>query len=63
MAPTALAMLGVRVPEEMEGRVLHEAFEHPLPVRYGIRPPIAVAERDPWYDTLLAAAGAGVESL
>ncbi len=27
VAPTALAMLGLPVPEEMEGRVLHEAFE------------------------------------
>lgn len=59
IAPTALALLGVRVPEDMDGRVLHEAFEHPLPVRFGARP---VIEPDPSRDALLAAgfgAGAG----
>ena len=45
-------MLGLRIPEEMEGRVLHEAFEDPLPVRYGTRP---VIEADPRFDELLAA--------
>jgi predicted AlkP superfamily phosphohydrolase/phosphomutase len=52
VAPTALAMLGVRVPDTMEGRVLHEAFENPLPVRYGARP---VIEADPRFEDLLAA--------
>jgi predicted AlkP superfamily phosphohydrolase/phosphomutase len=33
MAPTTLALLDLPVPEDMEGRVLHEAFETPLPVR------------------------------
>jgi predicted AlkP superfamily phosphohydrolase/phosphomutase len=57
VAPTALAMLGVRVPKGMEGRVLHEAFETPLPVRYGSRP---VIETDPRFEALLAAGfGAG----
>jgi hypothetical protein len=50
-------MLGLRVPESMEGRVLHEAFENPLPVRYGRRP---VIEADPRFETLLAA-GFGAE--
>ena len=52
VAPTTLAMLGLRVPEGMEGRVLHEAFENPLPVRYGAPP---VVEADPRVDVLLAA--------
>lgn len=33
VAPTALALLDLPVPASMEGRVLHEAFESPLPVR------------------------------
>jgi len=57
VAPTALAMLGLRVPETMEGRVLHEAFENPLTVRYGARP---VIEPDPRFEALLAA-GFGAE--
>jgi predicted AlkP superfamily phosphohydrolase/phosphomutase len=57
VAPTTLAMLGLPVPETMEGRVLHEAFEQPLPVRLGGRPLI---EEDPDYPTLLAA-GFGAE--
>ncbi len=52
IAPTALAMLGMRVPEYMEGRVLQEAFESPLPVRYGAQP---VIEADPRFEALLAA--------
>jgi hypothetical protein len=28
--PTVLAMLGVRVPSDMEGRVISEAFDPPL---------------------------------
>ncbi len=39
LAPTTLALLGLDVPESMEGRVLHEAFEAPLPVHMG-RPAI-----------------------
>jgi predicted AlkP superfamily phosphohydrolase/phosphomutase len=58
VAPTALAMLGLRVPEGMEGRVLHEAFENPLPVRFGIRPAI---ETDPRFNVLLAAGFGGTE--
>ena len=52
IAPTALAMLGLRVPESMEGRVLHEAFENPLPVRYGSR---RSSRPTPASTTLLAA--------
>ena len=48
VAPTALAMLGLPRPRDAwTGRVLHEAFEHPLPVRYGARP---VIEADPEFD-------------
>ncbi len=56
VAPTALAMLGLRVPEGMEGRVLHEAFEEPLPVRFSARPSI---EPDPQFNVLLAAGFGG----
>src|SRR4051794_18445389 len=52
VAPTALAMLGLPVPDSMEGRVLHEAFEDPLPVRSGARPAI---ETDPRFEEQLAA--------
>ncbi len=52
LAPTALAMLGVRIPESMEGRVLHEAFENPLIVKYGARP---VIEADPRLEEMLLA--------
>ena len=52
IAPTALAMLGLRIPDVMEGRVIQEAFEDPLPVRYGARPVIAA---DPQFEALLAA--------
>jgi predicted AlkP superfamily phosphohydrolase/phosphomutase len=58
IAPTALAMLGLRIPDFMEGRVLHEAFEDPLPVRYGARP---VIEADPQFETLLAAGFGALE--
>ena len=44
--------------ETMNGRVLHEAFEQPLPVRYGGRP---VTEKDPEFANLLAA-GFGASS-
>jgi predicted AlkP superfamily phosphohydrolase/phosphomutase len=57
VAPTTLAMLGLEIPETMTGRVLHEAFDHPLSVRYGTRP---VIEEDPDFPLLLAAGfGAG----
>jgi predicted AlkP superfamily phosphohydrolase/phosphomutase len=59
VAPTALAMLGMRIPESMEGRVIQQAFENPLPVRYGARP---VIERDPRGEALLVATGFGAES-
>jgi predicted AlkP superfamily phosphohydrolase/phosphomutase len=58
VAPTALAMLGLPVPDFMEGRVLHEAFETPLRVRRGARPVIAT---DPRLEALLMAAGFGAE--
>jgi hypothetical protein len=58
VAPTALAMLGLAVPEFMEGRVLHEAFETPLRVRRGARPVIAT---DPTLEARLMAAGFGAE--
>ncbi len=58
LAPTTLAMLGVRVPERMEGRVLQEAFETPLPVRYGAGPILAA---DPRQDELLLAFCGGEE--
>jgi predicted AlkP superfamily phosphohydrolase/phosphomutase len=57
VAPTTLALLGLPVPETMNGRVLHEAFDDRLPVRYG-EPP--VIEENPDYATLLAA-GFGAE--
>src|SRR5262249_35291975 len=57
LAPTALALLGVAIPDTMDGRVLHEAFEHPLPAEYGSRPEI---EEDPDYPLYLAA-GFGAE--
>ncbi len=50
--PTALAMLGLPIPDVMEGRVLQEAFEDPLHVSYGERP---VIEPDPHFEALLAA--------
>ena len=37
LAPTTLALLGLDVPESMEGRVLQEAFETPISVRKGRR--------------------------
>lgn len=61
IAPTALAMLGLRVPDSMEGRVLHEAFDNPLPVRYSNRP--VIVETDPKLDAMLVAAGFGAESM
>ena len=57
VAPTTLAMLGVTIPEAMDGRVLQEAFEQPLAVRRGAPP---VIEEDPDYPLLLAA-GFGAE--
>lgn len=60
VAPTALAMLGLPVPDHMDGRVLHEAFENPLPVRHGAGPIVAP---DPDADTLLAPAGYDGDSL
>jgi predicted AlkP superfamily phosphohydrolase/phosphomutase len=60
LAPTALAMLGLRVPQSMQGRILHEAFEDPLPVHYSQRP--VVVEADPHLGELLAA-GLGAETL
>jgi predicted AlkP superfamily phosphohydrolase/phosphomutase len=56
LAPTTLALLGLRIPEGMEGRVLHEAFESPLPVRYGARPSLAAGPR---LEALLVPAGSG----
>jgi predicted AlkP superfamily phosphohydrolase/phosphomutase len=56
VAPTALALLGLRVPRSMDGRVLHEAFERPLRVRFGARP---VVEVDPRFDAPLIEAGFG----
>jgi predicted AlkP superfamily phosphohydrolase/phosphomutase len=52
IAPTTLAMLGMPIPDTMEGRVLQEAFDEPLPVRQGARP---VIEEDPDFPLLLAA--------
>lgn len=59
IAPTALALLGLRVPEGMEGRVIQDAFENSLPVRYGARP---VIEADPRFEALLAAGFGNPES-
>ncbi len=56
VAPTTLALLGLRVPEYMEGRVVQSAFEAPLPVRRGARPIVAT---DPRRDAALVAAGFG----
>jgi predicted AlkP superfamily phosphohydrolase/phosphomutase len=58
LAPTALAMLGVRVPDSMQGRVLHEAFETPLTVSYGTGPDVVI---DPRHAELLAAYRGGEE--
>lgn len=60
VAPTALAMLGLPVPEFMEGRVLHEAFEAPIPVRRGAGP---ILEPDSDFIPLLAPAGFEGEGL
>ncbi|HWE40534.1 MAG TPA: alkaline phosphatase family protein [Isosphaeraceae bacterium] len=60
VAPTALALLGLRIPEDMEGRVLQDAFEDPLPVRRGARPAIRV---DAELQARLAAVGLGGETL
>jgi hypothetical protein len=60
IAPTAMALLGLRVPEPMEGRALNEAFAAPLRFRYGARP---VVEVDPGRDALLIAAGFGAEAI
>jgi predicted AlkP superfamily phosphohydrolase/phosphomutase len=61
LAPTALAMLGIRVPEEMQGRVLHESFASPISVRYGERP--VIVESDPTFAAMLVAAGVGADVL
>jgi predicted AlkP superfamily phosphohydrolase/phosphomutase len=53
IAPTALAMLGLPIPEGTQGRILQEAFDNPLPVRFGDPP---VIEPDPQADALLVAA-------
>src|SRR4029453_1488472 len=39
--PRTLALPGQRIPGGMEGRVIQEAFETPLPIRRGARPVIA----------------------
>ncbi len=52
VAPTALALLGLPVPEYMEGRVLHEAFETPLPCAEGPGVDFKTAAEE---DALLAA--------
>ncbi|GAC1466999.1 MAG: hypothetical protein NVSMB9_08140 [Isosphaeraceae bacterium] len=57
VAPTTLALLGLAIPDTMDGRVLHEAFEEPPDVRFGEAPLI---EENPDYETLLAA-GFGAE--
>lgn len=54
VAPTAMALLGLRVPDTMHGRVIQDAFETPLPLRRGGRPRI---EPDPRLDELLVALG------
>ncbi len=56
LAPTTLALLGLDVPEHMQGRVLHEAFETPLVVRHCERPVVAT---DPRLEALIAAGGLG----
>ncbi len=58
VAPTTLALLGLRVPEGMEGRVIQDAFEQPLLVRRGASP---VIETDPSREALLVAAGFGAD--
>ncbi|MEO6811342.1 MAG: alkaline phosphatase family protein [Isosphaeraceae bacterium] len=40
LAPTALAVLGLPIPGMMQGRVLQEAFESPLPVPNDNGPPV-----------------------
>ena len=56
LAPTVLALLGLGIPDWMEGRVLNEAFDEPLdtfPSR------LSVTGNDPTLDTELVAAGFG----
>lgn len=51
VAPTTLAMLGLAVPDHMEGRVLHEAFEEPVPAWSRSQPvaaPAPALRRAPW---------------
>ena len=52
IAPTTLAMLGLAIPETMNGRVIHEAFVEALDVHHGASP---VIEENPDYQSLLAA--------
>jgi predicted AlkP superfamily phosphohydrolase/phosphomutase len=61
LAPTSLAMLGLAVPEHMEGRVLHDAFETPLPIQYESRSTVT-ERRNPRLDALLASAGFGADA-
>ncbi|MGE3819854.1 MAG: alkaline phosphatase family protein [Isosphaeraceae bacterium] len=52
VAPTTLALLGLPIPQTMDGRVLQDAFEDALPVVRGTAPAI---EENPDYSVLLAA--------
>lgn len=58
IAPTALALLDLPVPSYMEGRVLHEAFETPLPVRSSSAAPADRAARRPIVPALIATSAA-----
>lgn len=54
LAPTVLAMLGVGVPDWMEGRVIEEAFHHPIHVHPS---KACITKNDPSLDAELVAAG------
>jgi len=60
LAPSTLALLGLEVPAKMQGRVLHEAFDHPLEeLRGEERAPIPPPSLDD--DPLLHVVGSGAD--
>lgn len=56
LAPTVLAMLGLGIPDWMEGRVLDEAFHQPLDA---MSSHLSITKNDPSLDADLVAAGFG----
>ena len=47
--PTLLAMLGLRIPEDMEGRAIEQLFDPPLEVERESAPEVATAAADEQY--------------